>query len=386
MKTAVTGGVGSALLASSRKSDPGQRIEVMQVSEIELSVDNTDSHEKIAAVIATSPPMPAALVSDIRSEQILGIVKKLAGRHIEAHTMTLREGARSDFAGMEMVLIIPDVGSHSDIDAVIAAAEKAGKKWKTISRKSSQWDLSIADTSTFAPAVSRSLMAAEAVLDRAVNGMKADGNTARILTYLTEGVREYVFLAGAAKARIIEEKYELLGDEIRRLQQAIEQAKCDDEAAHALFTETESQLAELRSKYDEVCRKLEEKEETARLLMERVQQAEHEARCRGQERDDALELVEARTESARRFEKAATELSDQIVTERNAHIEKITALTAEHNRLLAAAEARAPNSVPVSGTDPIRRVVEAALGAVEAGLLSHEEALSRIATIARRPS
>jgi hypothetical protein len=383
VKTARIGAVGEAMVASTgRASSPtGERssanpVEVVAVSEVEMAVDRTDSHEKMAAVIASAPAHRAALVSDIRAEQLHGIVKKLFGRHIIATPMTLREGARSNFADSDLVLIIPDVGSHSDIDAVIAAAEAAGKKWKTISRKSSQWDLSVADPHTFTAAVSRSMLAADNVLSRVVDGMKADGEGARILSYLTEGVKEYVFLAGAAKAHVVEQRAEAriaaLEDDLAGLRAQLDKARSDDEAAHALFAETESQLSDLRAKHDEVCRRLEEKEATARALMERVQQAEHEARCRGQERDEARALAER---EARRFEQAIADLNAQIVSERNAHV-----------AALAAAESRAPTSVPVSGTDQIRRVVEAALGAVEAGLLSHEEALSRIAAIARRPS
>lgn len=307
-----------------------------------VRLDSKLAVEQVAAMITAGNPLPAALVANIRTEQVVGVVKKLTGRGISATPMSLREGARSSFEGVKLVLIIAEVGSHNEIDAVVAAAKRAGVEHKFISRKSASWDEDLVETSNYKRIVDHAIDSAESYVEQRVADMRENGSDARVLSWLTEGVREYVFIAAAAKvkkARMeIATELRQYGDALDKAATALAAAKADDEAARSLLAEAEASLASAREE----------------LAAERSKHA--------REMADAVEQYRLLIAN---HDKIYSDLSKEISTLKADLAERATAVP----------------TAPAVDQGALGRAVAAALPAVRAGLLEPAEALERIARL-----
>jgi len=94
------------------------------------------------ASIGISRYLKAALVGRIHPEQMEQIKNRLFLRGVEVHdrdVLDLKEGAKRSFEGLDLVLILFEIGSHRELEAVAANAKAHGVKHYNISRKSARW-------------------------------------------------------------------------------------------------------------------------------------------------------------------------------------------------------------------------------------------------------
>lgn len=355
------------LTVTLREPPPSNRI-----TKVDVQLNAKDSAEQVAAILVQTAARPAALVSNLRSEQTFGILKKLAGRHIAARPMSLQEGARSDFADCELVLIIPDVGSHAEIDAVVAAAKRAEVEHRIISRKSSAWDEELCEQKSYQPMMQKLMHASDAVMMHQVQKLKENGHDARVLSLLTDGVKEYVFLAAAAKVLRVEmvagERIDKLTDELQRAQKALAAARHDDEAARVLLGEAERDLATVRGELAATQEQCVEQEQQISSLHARIDE------CTSKHGP----LVKSLSESC-------TTLLDEkkALEERVADLERAATSPSEVVRLPMSLTS---NLHAQADDSALRKAVLAAVPAVESGLMDAGQALTRIADIAKVPS
>lgn len=323
-------------------NDTGPSSTEIVIRRTTVPVNNEKAFEQIAAMITVGNPLPAVVASNIRVEQVVGVIKKLTGRGISAKPMTLREAARSNFEGVKLVLIIPDVGGHGEVDAVIDAAKRANVEHRIISRKSSSWDADIVEPENYKRIVDSAAAAAESYVDKRVADLRENGDDARVLSWLTEGIREHTFVAAAARVKLVELKFDAelqkTREELGRAKTALDAARADDEAARALLTEAENDLRAAREELNTL---------------------------RADQKRDLLQAAE-------RFR--------TIIDERDKYLDERNNLAVEVEALKKTLAER-QSAAPVADQGALARAVAAALPAVRAGLLEPAEALERIARL-----
>lgn len=94
------------------------------------------------ASLGISRYLQAALVGRIHPEQMEQIRDRLFLRGVEVRerdVLDLKEGAKRSFEGLDLVLVLFEIGSHRELEAVAANARAYGVKHYNISRKSARW-------------------------------------------------------------------------------------------------------------------------------------------------------------------------------------------------------------------------------------------------------